>query len=245
MAKAKSKGGTPPSKHRKFTFLIYPDSAPEGWVDILKSTGMMGVISPLHDKDPVDAGAILTMDEAAIVGQGGTVYKKAHWHVMLISGRGPLTVKSMRDKLTRLLGPGVVNAIQVVDNVVHLYDYFCHETEDAQKKGKTVYPRSERVEFNNFDIDRERARDVNRRNEVISLIIDDIFKYKLAHMGELRNFVLENERGYSEVEMTEVFLNNGNGLGYIRMCFDGVWRDMPDRQERAEARRLAMETPSQ
>ena len=91
----------------------------------------------------------------------------------------------------------------------------------------------------------ERARDVNRRNEVISLIIDDIFKYKLAHMGELRNFVLENERGYSEVEMTEVFLNNGNGLGYIRMCFDGVWRDMPDRQERAEARRLAMETPSQ
>ena len=39
------------SKKRNWGFILYPDSAPENWVDILQQTGLPAAVSPLHDKD--------------------------------------------------------------------------------------------------------------------------------------------------------------------------------------------------
>ena len=38
-------------KNRYWTFLIYPESAPKDWKDILQQTFLPVAISPLHDKD--------------------------------------------------------------------------------------------------------------------------------------------------------------------------------------------------
>lgn len=53
---------------RNWTFVVYPESAPENWREILDNEYIKWVESPLHDKD---------------LNPDGTV-KKPHWHVALL-----------------------------------------------------------------------------------------------------------------------------------------------------------------
>jgi hypothetical protein len=53
---------------RNWTFVAYPDSAPEDWRDILDNLHVQWAESPLHDKDTNADGEI----------------KKAHWHILLL-----------------------------------------------------------------------------------------------------------------------------------------------------------------
>ena len=53
---------------RTWTFILYPESAPENWRDILDGYHIPWVESPLHDRD---------------VNPDGTV-KKAHRHIILL-----------------------------------------------------------------------------------------------------------------------------------------------------------------
>ena len=55
-------------KKRNWAFVLYPESAPADWKEQLQLSGLMGAISPLHDKD--------------INPTGGP--KKAHYHVVLV-----------------------------------------------------------------------------------------------------------------------------------------------------------------
>ncbi|MDV8169462.1 replication protein [Streptococcus pneumoniae] len=61
-------------KGRDWTFIVYPESAPKNWRDILDETHMRWVESPLHDKD-------LNPDKEI---------KKPHYHILL-SADGPIT----------------------------------------------------------------------------------------------------------------------------------------------------------
>lgn len=69
-------------KTRAWTFIVYPDSAPDNWRDILDDLHIPWCESPLHDKDQNPTGE----------------QKKAHWHVLLYSD-GP---KSF-DNVTKLV----------------------------------------------------------------------------------------------------------------------------------------------
>lgn len=53
---------------RNYAFLVYPDSAPPNWMEILSDTHCPAFVSPLHDKDVNPDGEL----------------KKAHYHVMLL-----------------------------------------------------------------------------------------------------------------------------------------------------------------
>lgn len=57
-------------KGRHFSFVVYPDSAPEDWIRRLEQTGLPFVVSPLHDKD---------------INADGTP-KKPHWHIIISWG---------------------------------------------------------------------------------------------------------------------------------------------------------------
>lgn len=56
-----------PKRHRDFMFVIYPESAPELWQEIIESFCVPVLISPIHDSDVDDNGEV----------------KKAHRHVLL------------------------------------------------------------------------------------------------------------------------------------------------------------------
>lgn len=52
---------------RAWTAMVYPDSAPADWLDILRNQLVECLVSPLHDKDVLPTGEP----------------KKPHWHVVL------------------------------------------------------------------------------------------------------------------------------------------------------------------
>ena len=56
------------SRTRNFATVVYPDSAPENWMDILTEQFVPAFVSPLHDQDIDPDGCI----------------KKPHYHVMIM-----------------------------------------------------------------------------------------------------------------------------------------------------------------
>jgi len=58
------------TRTRNWTIVVYPESAPANWRDIIDEYHIEWIESPLHDRD-VDANG---------------EYKKPHWHVLLMFG---------------------------------------------------------------------------------------------------------------------------------------------------------------
>lgn len=73
------------TRTRNWTVVVYPDSAPEFWRDILDELHIEWIESPLHDKDINGNGEI----------------KKAHYHVLLMFG-GVKSFNQVRD-ITEIL----------------------------------------------------------------------------------------------------------------------------------------------
>ena len=70
MASKKSKDDAQNGRTRNWNIIVYPDSAPSNWRDILDESHIEWVESPLHDKDVNPTGEP----------------KKPHWHVLLMFG---------------------------------------------------------------------------------------------------------------------------------------------------------------
>ena len=91
---------------RIWTFIVYPDSAPENWVDILAEMHLEFVVSPLHDKDKNATGEL----------------KKPHWHIMLMFN-GVKTydqVKEITDQINSPRPERCHNAKAMVRYMAHL-----------------------------------------------------------------------------------------------------------------------------
>lgn len=56
------------TRTRNWSFIVYPESAPENWIEQLKEEMTPFAVSPLHDED---------------VNEGTGELKKAHYHVLL------------------------------------------------------------------------------------------------------------------------------------------------------------------
>lgn len=72
------KSGKSISKTRNWAFVVYPESAPEGWQDLLADAHIPAFISPLHDRDTDD--------------HGDGALKKPHFHVIIMAD-GPISQK--------------------------------------------------------------------------------------------------------------------------------------------------------
>ena len=93
------------SKERHWTFVLYPESAPENWKDYLQSLGLQCAISPLHDKDKNPTGE----------------EKKAHFHVLLCFN-GPTTynkVLSITECLNATIPQRVLSCVGIIRYFTH------------------------------------------------------------------------------------------------------------------------------
>lgn len=75
-------------KGRDWTFIVYPESAPDNWRSVLDDTHLRWVESPLHDRDVNPDGEV----------------KKPHWHILL-SFDGPVTASAVEKIIKPLNGP--------------------------------------------------------------------------------------------------------------------------------------------
>lgn len=120
-------------KSRYWSFIIYPESAKEGWESELEETGLVFCISPLHDKD---------INKYA---EGGEELKKAHYHVLL-EYEGPKTYKSVKEEICDKIGATIPKK---VESLRGYYRYLTHQDnpEKAQYKSDDI------KEYNGFKLE--------------------------------------------------------------------------------------------
>lgn len=106
MASQKSNNGANKRiRTRNFATVVYPESAPENWQEILQEQFVPAFISPLHDKDVNPTGEP----------------KKPHYHVMLMFDNVK-TQEQAREIFDRIQGVGC----EIVNSIRGYARYLCH-----------------------------------------------------------------------------------------------------------------------
>src|SRR5699024_12776976 len=95
---------------RNWSIIVYPESAPENWIDILQKEYVKMVVSPLHDKD---------------VNPDDTL-KKAHYHVLFMcdSVKSYNQVKSIADRVNASITHIVCSAKGLICYMLHLDNHY-------------------------------------------------------------------------------------------------------------------------
>ena len=126
MSKSKEK------RSNKWAFLLYQDSAPENYLDILEEMHIPFVLSPWHDKD---------------VDKETGEFKKAHKH-------GALFFESLKSysQVSELLTEKLNTPahVEIVMSPKGMYDYFTH----AENPDKTLYNIEEIESGCGFELDK-------------------------------------------------------------------------------------------
>lgn len=114
-------------KKRNWAFVVYPESLPEEWLDILQQTGLQCAISPLHDKDTEPDGQP----------------KKPHYHV-IVCYSGPTSYNVVKGLTNKLNGPAPI----MLEQVRGMYRYHIH----LDNPEKYQYDDKQRKMLNGFNI---------------------------------------------------------------------------------------------
>lgn len=115
-------------KKRNWAFVLYPESAPENWKQLLQESGLQAAISPLHDKDLNATGEP----------------KKPHWHV-IVCYSGP-TSYNVVCKLSQDTLKGTIP--QALEQVRGYYRYLTHKDNPE----KAQYNEADIKTINGFNI---------------------------------------------------------------------------------------------
>lgn len=162
----------------KWTFLIYKESAPENYLEILESIHVPFVLSPWHNKD--------------INSTTGEI-KKSHKH-------GALFFDSLKSysQVSELISENLNGPthVEIVMSPKGMFDYFTH----AQNPDKTPYNIDD-IEYGaGFDIDSFMLKQNSKAfmNEVIDIIetkdfteIQDLIKYARDNNYLLLNLIVD------------------------------------------------------
>lgn len=117
-----------PAKKRNWTAVLYPESLPKNWVEIIQKSGLPCAISPLHNKD---------------VNADGEP-KKAHYHLILVYGN--TTTFNNVAKFTQENLGGTIP--QPLEQIRGMYRYFTHKDNPE----KAQYDENDIKVFNGFNI---------------------------------------------------------------------------------------------
>lgn len=115
------------TKKRNWAFVLYPESMPENWKDLIIQSGLQAVVSPLHDSDINDTGEV----------------KKPHYHIILIYS-GPTSYNVVSSFTESLNG----TVPQALESVRGYYRYLTHKDNPE----KAQYDERDIIALNGFDI---------------------------------------------------------------------------------------------
>lgn len=178
------------TKKRNWAFVLYPESAPTDWKEQLQLSGLLGAISPLHDKDTNPTGE----------------KKKPHYHIILVYG-SPTTynnVKSFTDKLNQPIP-------QALEQVRGYYRYFTHKDNPE----KFQYSDSEIESLNGFDISDFVEISKSEVNEIKSELLTLIREKQMCEYRDFMNYVQDNlDKVHFDVASSNTILFNT----YLKSC---------------------------
>lgn len=151
---------------RNWTFVVYPESAPENWKELLNELHVPWVESPLHDKDKNPDGEL----------------KKSHWHVMLMfsSNKSYAQIKEITNQL-RSPNP------QKVANAKGMIRYFVH----MDNPEKYQYEKNDIVSHGGADIASYLASTTQERYELIKEMMSFINENGILEMKDLLDYAMK------------------------------------------------------
>lgn len=155
-------------KKRNWAFILYPESAPENWRELLQQTGLQCAVSPLHDKD---------------VNADGEP-KKAHYHIIAIYS-GPTSfnvVKSLCDSLNCPIP-------QALEQVRGYYRYLTHKDNPE----KVQYSERDITTINGFCISDFIELTKSEVNKIILALRDFICSEGIVEYSDLIDLLAERE----------------------------------------------------
>ena len=159
----KKSSGNKETRTRNWTIVLYPESAPENWREVLDDMHIEWIESPLHDKD--------------INANGET--KKAHWHILLMFG-GVKTyeqVKEITDKLNAPIPERCHNAKAMVRYMAHL-----------DNPDKAQYSVSDIKAHGGVDLAEMLRPSSSERYTIISEMIAFIKEYNIMEFQDLMDY---------------------------------------------------------
>lgn len=167
--------------------IVYPESAPEGWIQRLRNTGLRLAISPLHDKDTWnhDSPEVVNPETGEIIPKGARYKagdkKKAHWHIIVVSDQR-MSAQDANDTIRRCTyGPYV----QKCRSLKNAYDYFLHKNAPEKYQG---YDKDEIQIYNNFHLEPNKYETGILQAEIIR----DIKEHNLDSMYKVMDFFVES-----------------------------------------------------
>lgn len=96
---------TATKRTRNFACIVYPESAPDNWVDLLQDEFVPALISPLHDFDKNPTGE----------------FKKPHYHIIIMFD-SVKTCEQAKEIFAKIGGVGC----EVVNSIRGYARYLCH-----------------------------------------------------------------------------------------------------------------------
>ena len=148
-------------RSNKWAFLLYQESAPEHYLDVLENMHIPFVLSPWHDKD---------------INKETGEFKKAHKH-------GALYFDSLKSysQVSELLIKNLNTPAHVepVMSPKGMYDYFTH----AENPEKTLYDINQIETGCGFELDKFLIS--NNNDEFLSTVIDTIEEHNFTEFNNL------------------------------------------------------------
>ena len=155
-------------KKRNWAFVVYPESLPEDWIEILQKTGLQTAISPLHEKD-------LNADGEK---------KKEHYHV-IVCYSGPTSFNVVKRLTDRLNAPIPI----ALEQVRGYYRYFTHKDNPE----KYQYDEKEIRTINGFNIkdfiELTKSEVLKIKKDLQKLIRD----LRIVEYSDLMDILLDND----------------------------------------------------
>jgi hypothetical protein len=153
---------------RNWTWLAYPESSSENWVEQLRELGIPTAISPLHDKD------------IYVSGDKQGEFKKSHYHVVF-----SFDGKKNYQQVLNLVSAFGAKHVEKVHSMSGMFDYLTHKNSND----KAPYKTDDLQLLNGFKI-----KELSENSEFETMA--EIFKYakenSIFEMGAITDLVLEN-----------------------------------------------------
>lgn len=164
------------NKAKYWWSVLYPENMIENWEDDISNLLQIPYAYCLHDKD-IDSES----DS-----------RKDHIHLILAFSN-TTTYKHATSVFSLLNKPGFksFNLIKQVINIRFAYNYLIHDTDDCRKKNKLLYPASDRICGNNFDIGLFEQISVADKNIIIKEICDFISENRICNFIDFYDLFID------------------------------------------------------
>lgn len=156
-------------KKRNWAFILYLDSAPSNWRDILQETGCMFAISPYHDKDINPDGSP----------------KKPHYHI-IVCYDGPTSFNVVKTRVCDLVNATIP---QPLEQIRGYYRYFTH----LDNPEKYQYDDKDITTINGFDINNFVELSYTEVSRYLIQLQSIIKDKKILEYADLLDYLLDND----------------------------------------------------